>query len=112
MLPGDIHVLCRKRESLRLLAQTLAALQLPFAAPEDSALLDAPEARDLVALLDALASPQHRLSLAHALRSPIFGAGDEDLIAQAEASAAHGDWWRALMSLTHRARRLAARARC
>jgi ATP-dependent helicase/nuclease subunit A len=99
MLPGDIHVLCRKRESLRLLAQALAALQLPFAAPEDSALLDAPEARDLVAFLDALASPQHRLSLAQALRSPIFGAGDEDLIALAEASAAHGDWWRALMSL-------------
>ncbi|HJW11949.1 MAG TPA: UvrD-helicase domain-containing protein, partial [Albitalea sp.] len=30
--PGDIQVLCRKRASLRLVAQALAALHLPFAA--------------------------------------------------------------------------------
>ncbi|HMC17202.1 MAG TPA: UvrD-helicase domain-containing protein, partial [Albitalea sp.] len=76
--PGDIQLLCRKRESLRLVADQLAALHLPFAAPEDFVLLEAPEARDLLALLDVLASPQHKLSLAHALRSPLFGAGDSD----------------------------------
>lgn len=94
---GDIQVLCRKRESLRLAAQALAALQIPFAAVEDFALLDAPEVRDLVAVLDAVTSPAHKLSLAQALRSPIFGAGDDDLVALAQTAGAHGgDWWRAL----------------
>jgi ATP-dependent helicase/nuclease subunit A len=93
---GDIHVLCRKHESLRLAADALAALHIPFVAAEEYALLDAAEARDLVALLDALVSPGHKLSLAHALRSPVFDASDDDLIFLAEASAAHGDWWRAL----------------
>ncbi len=96
---GDIHVLCRKRASLRLVAQELAALHLPFAAAEDFALLDSANARDLLAVLDVLASPQHALSLAHALRCPVFGASDDDLIALAHAALAHGDWWRALASL-------------
>jgi ATP-dependent helicase/nuclease subunit A len=93
---GDIHVLCRKHVSLRLASDALAALHIPCVAAEEYVLLDAAEARDLVALLDALVSPSHRLSLAHALRSPVFGASDDDLIALAQASAAHGDWWRAL----------------
>ncbi|HEX7441673.1 MAG TPA: UvrD-helicase domain-containing protein, partial [Caldimonas sp.] len=96
-MPGEIHVLCRKRESLRLVADCLAALHLPFAAAEDYTLLESIEARDLVAVLDVLASPQHALSLAHALRSPLFGASDDDLIALAEAAAPQGDWWGALM---------------
>jgi ATP-dependent helicase/nuclease subunit A len=96
--PGDIQVLSRKRDSLRLVADALAALHLPFAAPEKLALLDAPEARDLVALLDALASPTQNLSLAHALRSPVFGASDDDLVQIAQA-AGGGRWWRALTTL-------------
>ncbi|HUG22064.1 UvrD-helicase domain-containing protein [Piscinibacter sp.] len=99
--PDDIMILCRKRESLRLVAQALAARHVPFAAAEDFSLLDAPEARDLVALLDVLVSPQHRLSLAHALRSPVFGVADDDLVTLAVASAAHCDWWRALRELDH-----------
>jgi ATP-dependent helicase/nuclease subunit A len=95
--PGDIHVLCRKRESLRLVAEELAALHVPFAAAEDYALLDAIEARDLIAVLDVLASPQHTLSLAQALRSPLFGASDDDMVALAVASAPGTNWWRALM---------------
>ncbi len=93
---ADIHVLCRKRESLRLAADALAALHIPFVAAEEYRLLDAPEARDLVALLDVLVSPQHKLSLAHALRSPIFGASDDELIALARLAGPHGDWRRAL----------------
>ena len=93
-----ILVLSRKRASLRLVADALAALHLPFAAPEKLALLDAPEARDLIALLDALASPTQDLSLAHALRSPVFGASDDDLVQLAQVSAG-GPWWHALMAL-------------
>jgi ATP-dependent helicase/nuclease subunit A len=118
LAPGDIQVLCRKRESLRLVADALAACHVPFAAAEDSELLQAPEARDLLALLDALVSPQHRLSLAHALKSPVFGATDGDLLTLARAAQAHhGDWWRTLQKLEYpsaalqRARVLLARWR-
>jgi ATP-dependent helicase/nuclease subunit A len=99
MAPRDIQVLCRKRQSLRLLEHALAKRQLPCAAAEDTALIESPEARDLAALLDVLASPSHKLSLAHALRSPVFGASDEDLVAIAAASAEHRDWWRGLREL-------------
>lgn len=99
MAPRDIQVLCRKRQSLRLLEHALARRQLPCAAAEDAALIESPEARDLAALLDVLASPSHKLSLAHALRSPVFGASDDDLVAIATASAGHRDWWRGLREL-------------
>ena len=96
--PADIFVLSRKRQSLRLVADALRALHVPHAAAEDFELMSAPEAQDLVALLDCLVAPQHRLSLAQALRSPIFGASDDDLVALAQ-QAAGGDWWRALIEL-------------
>ena len=95
MRPGDIIVLCRKRESLRLVAQALQRLHVPCAAVEDHALMDAPEARDLIAVLGVLVSPGHRLALAQALRSPLFSATDDDLIALAQR-AAGADWWAAL----------------
>jgi len=94
--PAEIFVLSRKRESLRLVAQALRRVDVAYAAVEDTLLMDAPEARDMVALLDALVSTTHRLSLAQALRSPLFGASDADLIALAER-APGGDWWRALL---------------
>jgi len=99
--PGEVFVLCRKRASLRLVAQALQALHLPFAAAEDFSLMDAPEVRDLVAVLDVLASPAHRLSLAHALRSPLFSVSDDDLIALAQAVSPDDDWWAALMQADH-----------
>ncbi len=95
---ADIMILSRKRESLRHVAEALRRRHVAFAAVEDFELMAAPEARDLVALLDVLASPHHRLSLAHALRSPVFGATDVDLIAlSAAAGAGAGDWWRTLL---------------
>ncbi len=109
---AEIQVLCRKRESLRLAAGALAALGVPCAAVEEAALFDAPEVRDLVALLDVLASPGHALSLARALKSPVFGCGDDDLVQLASAvAAARGaaespsrradplGWWLALHSV-------------
>jgi ATP-dependent helicase/nuclease subunit A len=95
--PADIMVLCRKRQSLRLAAEALRLLRVPFLALEEHDLLEAPEVRDLLALLDVLASPGHNLSLAHALRSPMFGASDDDLIELAIQAGAGGDWWSALL---------------
>ena len=87
VLPGEVQVLCRKRESLRLLAASLAARGVPCAAVEEALLLESPEVRDLVAVLDVLASPGHALSLAQALRSPIFSCSDDDLVRLASAVA-------------------------
>jgi ATP-dependent helicase/nuclease subunit A len=97
---ADIYVLSRKRESLRLVAQALRRVHVPYAAVEEVELMATPEARDLVALLDVLVSPRHKLSLAQALRSPIFGASDDDLIVlaqRADEERFNGDWWAALM---------------
>jgi ATP-dependent helicase/nuclease subunit A len=101
--PGDIFILSRKRSSLRWVAQELAALHLPRAAAEPLPLMHSPVVRDLWAVLDALASHTHHLSLAHALRSPMFGVSDDDLVQVANAvhaaGPATGGWWSALMAL-------------
>ncbi len=93
---GEIMVLCRKRQSLRFAAQALREVHVPFVALEDHALLDAPEVRDLVAVLDVLASTSHNLSLAQALRSPLFGASDADLMALARLAGGRTSWWAVL----------------
>ncbi|MDL5033907.1 UvrD-helicase domain-containing protein [Pelomonas sp. APW6] len=78
--PGDVFVLARRREALRVLAEALKARGIAHVAPEEMTLLDAPDVRDLLALLDALASPAHDLSLAHALRSPLFDVSEAGLL--------------------------------
>ena len=93
--PGEVMVLSRRRAMLRLVAAALARAGLPFIAPESLALADSPEALDAAALLDALASPAHDLSLARALKSPLFGAADADLLWL--KNAAHGAPWLAAL---------------
>ncbi len=107
---GDIYVLSRRREGLRVLAQALRLAGVAHVAPEDQALLDAPDVRDLLALLDVLASSGHDLSLAHALRSPLFGVGEADLLRLARESGSaewlgvdrpeqRRSWWQTLHAL-------------
>jgi ATP-dependent helicase/nuclease subunit A len=98
--PGDILVLARTRAVLVRAAEALAALHLPFVAPEELRLAELPEVQDLLAVLDVLASPGQSLSLARALKSPLFGASDEDLLHLARAARGRRDgapWWRSLM---------------
>ncbi|MBV8034045.1 exodeoxyribonuclease V subunit beta [Roseateles sp.] len=107
--PGDLFVLARKRDPLRQLSAALTAAGVPHAAPEEQPLAELPDVADLLALLDALASPGHDLSLAHALRSPLFGATEADLLTLAEAAgtaewlgrppAERRRWWDALQGL-------------
>jgi ATP-dependent helicase/nuclease subunit A len=99
--PQEVFVLCRKRETLRLVATELERVHIAHSAVEDTSLAATTEAQDLIAVLDAIVSPAHRLSLARALRSPLFGASDADLLALSAAAIAAGDsdWWRALSAM-------------
>ncbi len=78
--PSDIMVLSRKRAGLLPLQDELRALHIPAQIGEKTELIDCCEVLDVVALLDALVSPQHDLSLARALRSPLFGLDDDSLV--------------------------------
>lgn len=97
--PGEIFVLSRRRAQLRLLAEALRDQHVPFATPEESVLMEALEVRDMVALLDALVSPSNNLALAQALRSPIFGASDDDLVSIALYARTADSWWAALQAI-------------
>ncbi|MDP1657112.1 MAG: UvrD-helicase domain-containing protein [Hylemonella sp.] len=78
--PRDIMVLSRKRDRLAVMQEELRALGIPAQQPEKRDLGQAPEVQDIVALLDALVSPAHDLSLARALKSPLFGVSDDELV--------------------------------
>ena len=88
-VPADeVFVLSRTRATLALVAESLDALGVPHVAPDNTPLIDTPEVRDLVAVVEALVSPRQNLALAHALKSPVFGVDDVGLMALA-AWAAH-----------------------
>ncbi len=95
----EIYVLCRKRQSLRLVARALERRHVGHSAVEDAMLSETAEAQDLIALLDVLVSTGHDLSLARALRSPLFGASDLDLLALHAGAVQGASWWRALREL-------------
>lgn len=78
--PKKIMVLSRKRDRLAVMQEELRTLGIAAQQPEKTDLGAAPEVQDIVALLDALVSPAHDLSLARALKSPLFGLGDAALV--------------------------------
>ncbi len=84
--PREIMVLARRRERLAVMEEQLRELHIPAQQPEKTDLCEAPEVRDVAALLDALVSPTHDLSLARALKSPLFGVPDDILVELALAA--------------------------
>ncbi len=80
LAPRDVMVLARKRERLGLVQAELTALHIAAQQPEKNELAEMPEVQDIVALLDVLVSPAQDLSMARALKSPVFGASDDDLV--------------------------------
>jgi len=91
---GDVMILARRRTHLAIYERALRQAGIPFFTSRQGGLLDTLEARDIVALLTFLISPFADLELAHALRSPVFGCSDEDLVAL--AGAGEGAWWERL----------------
>jgi ATP-dependent helicase/nuclease subunit A len=94
----DILVLARKRAVLRLAADALALHHVPHVALEDLLLSQLPEVQDLLAMLDVLASPTQSLSLARALKSPLFGASDAELLLLSLRAREGAGWWPALLA--------------
>ncbi len=100
--PQEVMVLSRKRAGLLPLQDELRALHIPAVVGEKTALIDCCEVQDIVALLDVLVSPQHDLSMARALKSPLFGLGDDALVQIALQRADTGrSWFEVLQKQEH-----------
>jgi ATP-dependent helicase/nuclease subunit A len=78
--PGDVMALVRKRTHLHLYERELEAARIPFITSRRGGLLHALEAQDVIALIETLLLPHADLKLAHVLKSPVFGCGDDDLL--------------------------------
>jgi len=76
----DVLILKRTRTHLEAYEHALRVEGIPFLTSRHGGLLGTLEAADLCALIEVLISPFDDLKLAHALRCPIFGCQDEDLI--------------------------------
>lgn len=78
--PGDVMALVKKRTHLAVYERELNKAGIPFITSRRGGLLHALEAQDLIALLETLLLPHAELKLAHALKSPLFGCSDDDLL--------------------------------
>lgn len=101
---GDVLILVQRRSDL--FAEIIAALKaagLPVAGADRLKLAGEMAVRDIRAVLSVLATPEDDLSLAAALRSPLFGLGEEQLYRLA-AGRKRGEYlWRRLRDSDHRA---------
>ncbi|RMC35073.1 double-strand break repair helicase AddA [Paracoccus alkanivorans] len=78
--PGDIQILVQRRSGLfEELIRECKALSLPVAGADRLKLAAELAVRDITATLSALVTPEDDLSLAAALRSPLFGLSEDDL---------------------------------
>jgi ATP-dependent helicase/nuclease subunit A len=99
--PQDVMVLARTNARLASLHEALNNLGVASAFAEKTAMAAAPVVADVAALIDAATAHSHDLSLARALKSPMFGASDEVLMALARAQAQQPkdtSWWATLQS--------------
>ena len=93
--PSDILILVRKRQPFA--GPMIAALKsrgVPVAGADRMRLTDQLAVKDLMALGDALLLPGDDLSLAAVLKSPLFGASEDDLFMLAHER--DGSLWEAL----------------
>jgi ATP-dependent helicase/nuclease subunit A len=111
---GDIMVLLRDRKQAPVYEAALRTAGIPYVGVARANLLECLEAQDIAALLRLLVAAHDDLALATVLRSPLFGATEDDLLLLSEAGA--GRWHERLMQLSDlpadsalgRARRLLA----
>ena len=76
---GDIAILIPSRISLGDLEDALDAAGIPYRAESSSLVYSTREVRDVLSALQAVADPTDELALVAALRSVLYGCGDDDL---------------------------------
>ncbi|HVK95192.1 MAG TPA: UvrD-helicase domain-containing protein, partial [Noviherbaspirillum sp.] len=94
---SDVMLLVKKRTYLTAYESALRSAGIPFVSDKRGGLLESLEVADLIALLTFLIMPGDNHALAHVLKSPVFGASDEDLIALAQR--AEASWWLRLQAI-------------
>ncbi|MDG2906725.1 MAG: UvrD-helicase domain-containing protein [Acidimicrobiales bacterium] len=87
--PSDIAILVRSRTPVDALAAALTDVGIPYRIEAGFNPLATDEVRDILATLRAVDDPTDELALAAALRTPLFGCGDDDLF---EFASAGGRW--------------------
>ncbi|MGS0742166.1 UvrD-helicase domain-containing protein [Glaciimonas sp. GG7] len=94
---SDVMLLVKKRTHLGAYENALRNAGIPFMSDRRGGLLESLEISDLIALLTFLITPDDNRALAHVLKSPIFAASDDDLIALALRT--ERGWWPRLLAL-------------
>jgi hypothetical protein len=87
---GDICILLPARTSLYFLERALEDLEVSYRAETSSLVYGTREVRNLIMTLRAIDDPSDELALVTALRSSVFGCGDDDLL---EYHAEHHGGW-------------------
>lgn len=94
---SDVMLLVKKRTYLGAYESALREAGIPFVSDKRGGLLESLEVADLIALLSFLITPGDNRALAHVLKSPIFGASDDDLIDLAQRG--EGVWWKRMQEV-------------
>jgi len=87
---SDVRILLRARTHFESYELALTEAGIPFVSDRTGGLLSSPEIADLIALLRFLAAPWSDRDCAQALKSPIFGFTDQQLLAIAAQRVADG----------------------
>ena len=94
---SEVMLLVRRRSHLSSYERALREAGIPFVSNRRGGLLQTLEISDFIALLNFLITPGDNRALAHVLKSPMFGAQDQDLMQLAQAQEAN--WWKRLQAL-------------
>lgn len=92
---SDFLILVRTSTHIREIENALRQRGLSYQSPRKGGLLSTLEAEDIGALLRVILTPSNHLALAHVLRTPIFGCGEEELQYLAAHASSRG-WWHQL----------------
>ena len=98
--PSDFLLLVKRRKYLPQYERAMREAELAFESSRLGGLLNTLEIDDLIALLTVLVTPRHDLPLAQVLRSPLFGASEDQMqsLAISLASEGYQSWWDALQA--------------
>jgi ATP-dependent helicase/nuclease subunit A len=100
---GDFLILVRRRSGIfHQIIQACKALGLPIAGADRLKVMNELAVKDIVALLSFLDTPEDDLSLAAALRSPLFGLDEQDLFSLAHDRPNDAYLWQSLRSARDR----------